>query len=248
MSAKEANSLNQEELAVLIRSFEYIDQAAIVASLDRKILDLNQKGQDLFGYSPSELKGQSTQILYAYASDYERLGNTRYRPDFTDNKGSTTVKYRDKNGREFFGSTHGGPLKDASGKPIGFVALISDESARLAVEEALNKLHTITSSRHLSFEDRVKAILKLGTELFHLPIGIFSQIEGSNYVVQHAVHPEDALEEGMAFDLEGTYCSHVYAANDVQGFPHVSHSTIATHPCFINFGLEAYLRAYFCRW
>ncbi|EMK6591619.1 PAS domain S-box protein, partial [Vibrio cholerae] len=62
------------ELKIVLRAFEYLNQAAIVASLDRKILGLNQKGQELFGYELDELIGVSTEILYADSEDYIRLG------------------------------------------------------------------------------------------------------------------------------------------------------------------------------
>lgn len=235
--------LSDIELSVLKRSFEYIDQAAVIATTERRILHLNRAAESLFGYESTELIGQLTQVLYDDSDDFMRMGQLRYHAQASAKNTTVTVKYKDKNGRAFFGTTHGGAIHDESERVIGFVALINDESARLAVEEALNTLHSITSSRELNFKQRVQAILELGTELFKLPIGIVSQIEGSSYIVKQAVHPENSLEEGLSFDLEGTYCSHVYKANDIQGFHHVSQSEIATHPCFINFGLEAYLGA-----
>ncbi|MGR5065263.1 diguanylate cyclase [Photobacterium sp. DNB22_13_2] len=231
------------DLTTLIRGYEHLSQAVVVASLNREVLGLNQKARELFGYTAEELYKQSTIVLYSEPKEYYRLGATRYYLD-ADAKSrgeSITVKYKTKFGEEFIGKTYGGVVKDEYGENIFFVALISDESVRLAVEEALNKLHLITSSRHLTFKQRVDAILKLGTELFGLPIGIFSEINGNQYVVKQAVHPDNSLEEGMTFDLSGTYCSHVIKANDVQGFNHVSSSEVASHPCFINFGLEAYL-------
>ncbi|MBO1396981.1 sensor domain-containing diguanylate cyclase [Vibrio cholerae] len=229
------------ELKIVLRAFEYLNQAAIVASLDRKILGLNQKGQELFGYELDELIGVSTEILYADSEDYIRLGNERYNTQGEVSDEEFTVKYKNRDGKIFHGATYGGVLKNGNGQSIGFVALVNDESVRLEIEEALNKLHQVASSRQLNFKQRVNAILKLGTELFKLPVGIFSRIEGSTYFIEQAVHPENILEEGMSFELEGTYCSHVYLANDVRGFNYVSKSEISTHPSFINFGLEAYL-------
>lgn len=116
-------------------------------------------------------------------------------------------------------------------------------ASRQPTEHALSQLHQITASQDLSFEQRVDAILKLGTEHFGLPIGIFSKIVDNKYEIQQARHPENALTPGMAFELGNTYCVHVINADDVCGFHHVGDSEVRTHPCYQNFGLEAYLGA-----
>lgn len=237
------NTLSDQDLAVLSRGFEYLDQATVITSLDRQILGVNLKACELFGYQVSELVHKSTQIFYATIEEYERLGKERYNGLNKSTNTATNVQYTTKSGKSFVGRTHGGIVYDDNGNPGCIVTLISDVTTQVATEEALNRLHRITSSRQLSFEQRVHAVLELGTRLFGLPIGIFSKVTESEYVVQQAVHPENALEKGMTFDLAGTYCSHVYNANDVQGFNHVSNSSIACHPCFKNFGLEAYLGA-----
>ncbi|MEZ9229901.1 diguanylate cyclase [Vibrio amylolyticus] len=231
------------DLSLLSRVFEHMDQAVVIASLDRTILSINRAASELFGYSLDELYNKSTRALYFDADEFQRLGDTRYNPDLNALSQSTLAKYQTKFGHQFLGKTSGGMIKDDQGENLCIVAMISNESATLAAEEALNQLHSITSSRHMNFTQRVDAILRLGSDLFGLPIAIFSQINGDQYVVKQAVHPEDGLESGMTFELSGTYCSHVFKANDVQGFNHVSKSEIASHPCFIAFGLEAYLGA-----
>lgn len=242
MSQSEGKML-EVDAAVLGRVFEHIGRAIIVASTDRRILNMNLAARELFGYSNNDIVNQSTQILYADSREFDLQGQQRYNASASFDDKSYIVSYKSSSGRIFKGLTSGGPVNDAQGRNQFFVAIIKDDSSRIAAEDVLNQLHSITSSRQLSFKQRVDAILKLGTEHFGLPIGIFSQIIGNQYVVQQAIHPENALEEGMIFDLGVTYCSHVFNANDVKGFNHVSVSDIATHPCFRNFGLEAYLGA-----
>ncbi|WGW01610.1 diguanylate cyclase [Vibrio sp. YMD68] len=229
--------------SLLSKVFEHLDQAVIIASLDRRILTINRAASDLFGYSLDEVINQSAEILYPNREEYLRLGDSRYNPEMNTSESSILVDYQTKFGNGFIGKTSGGVIKDEQGNNLLIVSMISDESASLAAEEALNKLHSITSSRQLDFQQCVHAILQLGIDLFGLPIAIFSQIDGNKYVIKQAIHPEDGLETGMSFELSGTYCSHVYKANEVQGFNHVSKSEIATHPCFVAFGLESYLGA-----
>jgi len=116
-------------------------------------------------------------------------------------------------------------------------------SVGLAANQTLNRLHQIITSQNLNFEQRVDAILKLGTEHFGLPIGVFSKIVEDQYEIQQAVHPENALTPGMSFELANTYSAHVIQAGDVCGFNHVGQSDVKTHSSYQNFRLEAYLGA-----
>ena len=223
--------------------FEHLPRAFIIASVERKILNMNQAAKVLFGYQNDELINISTKTLYANQSSYSEQGEKRYNSQVKKSNQTSIVEYKTKSGKMFQGNTSSGQIKDKAGKVLFFVASIEDESQRLKAEETLAKLHVITSSRDLDFKERVHEILLLGSQQFDLPIAIFSKIIGENYIVKQAIHPENALETGMAFPLGITYCSHVYKANDVQGFSHVSESDISLHPCFDNFGLEAYIGA-----
>ncbi|MGO1297677.1 MAG: bifunctional diguanylate cyclase/phosphodiesterase [Vibrio sp.] len=242
---QQINTANEQELAILLRALEHLDQAAMLTSLDRHILGFNKQARELFGYEIEEIEHKSTRLFYATEQEYERLGEQRYNEPTPTANTAINVQYVDSKNEVFIGRTHGGLVYDATGTPYCIMTLISDITVQMATEEALNQLHMITSSRQLTFEQRVNAILELGSGLFGLPIGIFSKIneDASEYIIQQAVTPDNTLEPGMTFDLSTTYCSHVFKANDVLGFHHVSKSHIATHPCFKNFGLEAYLGA-----
>ncbi|SIO94612.1 sensor domain-containing diguanylate cyclase [Vibrio spartinae] len=234
-------ALSGLDTQTLAHVFEHIEMAVVVATLGREVVCMNAAARTLFRYSSEEIYHQSTALLYADQDDFIRLGQERFNTNADDTNEPYVVRYINAAGESFQGQTSGGLIKNAQGTPIFFVAIIQDDSARLAAEETLNRLHLITSSRQLAFQERIEAILELGTSYFGLPIGIFSKISGDQYMIQQVIHPENALEAGMTFELGITYCSLVYQANDVQGFSHVSESEIVTHPCFENFGLEAYL-------
>ncbi|WNJ94742.1 diguanylate cyclase [Vibrio ruber] len=237
------DTLSGLDSQTLAHVFEHINMAVVIATLERKVVFMNAAARTLFRYSNEEIYNQSTMQLYADEEDFVRLGQERFNTNAADTKEPYVVRYINAAGESFQGQTSGGLIKNSQDKPLFFVAIIQDDSARLAAEDILNRLHSITSSRQLTYSERIQAILELGTSHFGLPIGIFSKISGEQYVIQQVVHPEGTLKPGMTFELGGTYCSLVYQANDVQGFSHVSESQIATHPCFENFGLEAYLGA-----
>ncbi|WP_413699739.1 diguanylate cyclase [Psychromonas sp. KJ10-10] len=239
-TAETSQTLNINTLASV---FEHLPNAFVIASVERKVLNMNKATEALFGYRNDELLQHSTEVFYANKSIFSEQGEKRYNPELKLSNKVSFVEYKTKSGQLFLGNTSSGHIKDKAGNVLFFVASVTDESERLKAEESLAKLHEITSSRDLNFKERVDAILQLGSQQFNLPIAIFSKIVGDNYIVKQAIHPENALEKGMTFPLGDTYCDHVYQANDVQGFSHVSESEISLHPCFINFGLEAYIGA-----
>ncbi|NOH82343.1 diguanylate cyclase [Vibrio sp. 03-59-1] len=238
-----SSRLDDLDVFMLNQAFAHINSAVIVADLSRKIVMVNAAATSLFGYSEEELLNQSTRMLYADESNFYKTGKDRFNPTAKKENEASHVQYRCKSGRIFQGQTSGGAIKNISGNNAFYIGIILDESYRLSAEETLNQLHKVTSSRDLNYSERVQAILELGCTHFQLPIGIVSKISGNHYEVQNATHPDDALSAGMVFDLTGTYCCHVFKANDVQGFHHVAQSSIAKHPCYENFGLEAYLGA-----
>lgn len=223
--------------------FAHIETAVIIASLDRKIVSVNEAAEQLFGYSEEELISQSTRVLYANEHDFSDLGKVRFNDTADYNDDTSVVTCKSKFHYIFKAQITGGPVKDTAGKNLFYVAMIHDDSSRLNAEDTLNKLHSITSNQRLSFKQRLDAILHLGSEHFGLPIGIFSKISGDQYVIQQAIHPENGLKEQMTFNLGETYCSHVYQANEVKGFHNASNSEIESHPCYQNFKLEAYIGA-----
>lgn len=108
---------------------------------------------------------------------------------------------------------------------------------------SLRRLHDITVNPSLSFDDKIDAILRLGTETFGLPLAITSHIEGDVYTVKYIVGPDGAPSEGTQFDLGETFCLHTLKADAPTSFHHAGRSEIRTHPCYRRFGLESYIGA-----
>ncbi|MBE2168078.1 MULTISPECIES: diguanylate cyclase [unclassified Cobetia] len=220
-----------------------IDDIILLADDQRHITYLNDSAVKAFGYPREALIGKQTRMLYASSDEFERQGQRRFRVDAQPAKEGRVIRYRRQDGTYFYGETLGGPIKDPTSDNIFMFGLIRDVSRRVTAEHTLHSLHAITSSRELNFNERIDELLKLGCAHFGLPIGIFSRIQGGEYVVQRACHPEDLLEPGLSFSLSDTYCDHVYKADCVQAFHHVASSEIRNHPCYANFNLEAYIGA-----
>ncbi|SIO34430.1 diguanylate cyclase [Salinivibrio sp. ES.052] len=240
----ESTDQYQHIATILPSLFRHLDTAVVIADTERRIQFFNPQAEALFGCGLADVKGASTRILYAEQEDFIATGKDRFNTEAVHTYYDTyVVRYKTANGHVFLGETHGGPVCDEQQVITMYVAFIQDISTRVEVESTLNQLHSITSARNLDFCRRVERILSLGCKHFNLPIGILSQIHGQRYTVQYAQHPDNALHPGQVFDLKKTYCCHVYEANEAQGFHHVAQSNIKTHPCYEQFGLEAYIGA-----
>lgn len=106
---------------------------------------------------------------------------------------------------------------------------------------ALRRLHVITSDDGLPLSEKIQKILELGCELFDLPFGIVSHVVNDDYTVEYCHSPNGELAQGAVFDLGVCYCLHTLRRNEVTGFFHAGQSSIAEHPCYEVFQLEAYL-------
>ncbi|KPZ57189.1 MULTISPECIES: ATP-binding protein [Pseudoalteromonas] len=107
----------------------------------------------------------------------------------------------------------------------------------------LRRFHDIVSNQTLDFDSKIKSLLAFGLEVFSLDIAIISKIEANTYTVLHAITPDNSLVTGTQFELDGTYCVHTLSAGSALSFHKASQSTIANHPCYINFQLESYIGA-----
>jgi PAS domain S-box-containing protein len=120
-------------------------------------------------------------------------------------------------------------------------AAATEMMARNRIESALRALHEITSDQDRGFNDKVKALLATGCQIFGLPIGILSWIRSDRYHVVEAVCPDDSLKSGREYDLEGMYCRETLNSDDPVAFEHAAASPWVDHPCYVNSKLEAYL-------
>ncbi|NKF50022.1 sensor domain-containing diguanylate cyclase [Shewanella sp. WXL01] len=110
-------------------------------------------------------------------------------------------------------------------------------------ELVIRRLYQITQSHHQGFEQQLSELLKMGLERFELDIGILSNIEGDNYLVEHCVTPDDvSLKSGDCFDFGESYCNITCKAKGPISIEHMGKDDkYASHPAYKAFGLESYI-------
>jgi len=134
------------------------------------------------------------------------------------------------------------PFRSPQGQIIGTISVCRDVTGLHRHLDALQHLHSITSSGD-SPEQQIASVLELGTRYLSLPLGLISRIEDQDYEILFVAPGLEGVEPGMHFSLGETYCWHTLGANDVVGFHQAGKSEIAGHPCYQKFSLEAYLGA-----
>lgn len=239
---EDAADLFQHE-AIVRAIFDDVPDVMVLADPERRIVRLNPASMRIFGYSMAELVGQPTSVLYDQLEEFEQQGRERFNPTATATTAPYVVRYRRRNGEVFPGETIGVPVRDRAGQTLGFLGIIRDIGARVKFEDSLRRLYSISSSRALSGEEKIVAMLEVGAALFDLPLGIVSEITADEYVIKYAVCPHDEIAPGQSFTLGETYCLHTLHADGPTGFHRASASDIRDHPCYRKFGLEAYIGA-----
>ena len=127
------------------------------------------------------------------------------------------------------------------GEVTGLYLCMQDVTAQRKTLHTLKCLHKVTANTCLSLDEKLQRILQVGAEQFALPIGLISSIEGEAYRVEYSHTPNGEVLPGDIFELGNTYCVHTLKSDLPTSYFHTALSDIKEHPCYQNFGLEAYI-------
>ncbi len=119
--------------------FNSLDEAVLVLTPDRKLVNINEAARKMFGHSKDELAGLSTEVLHVDHEHYRKFGR-RIKEAF-DKGGSAIFEFRSrrKNGDVFPTEHTVSLLKNDQGKPLGIVSVVRDNTERKQAEEARRK-------------------------------------------------------------------------------------------------------------
>ena len=225
----------------LANLFDTLPEAVVVADRERRVVYINAAAETLFGYRLADLRGRKAEIIYANQADFLNMGKQRYNTTASRGFSAYRVLYQCSDGSQFLGQTSAGGLSGAQGEIQGYLALIRPARSVEQSVDTLQRLHAITADMKRDHRARMADILALGARHFGLDLAILSSIQGEVYRVEHCHDPAGGLSPGTTFDLGGTYCVHALSADGPVGFHHAGESEIRTHPCYRDFGLEAYI-------
>lgn len=117
--------------------FDAMPDAVVFADPDRHIRLVNPAFTQMLGYSPAEVRGRTTEFLYADPADYVEQGRRRFHREPGGERGVYEMRYRRKNGDEFWAETSGAQILGPDGTVLGLMGMQRDITARKQAELTL---------------------------------------------------------------------------------------------------------------
>ena len=107
--------------------------------------------------------------------------------------------------------------------------------------EALQRLYAVSSDRDRSFERKVDAILRLGTEYLDLDNGFLTRIEQGTQHVERSVATHPGLEAGESCPLDEAYCKRTIELDRLLTVVNAADEGWEGDPAHDRFGLGSYV-------
>ena len=127
----------EDELRRLSKAVEQSPASVVITDLNGSIEYVNPKFTELTGYTLAEALGQNPRILKSGempAEEYRKLWQTIQTGEWRGE-----LHNRKKNGELYWESASICPIRDASGKPVHYLAVKEDITERKRIEAALRK-------------------------------------------------------------------------------------------------------------
>lgn len=194
---------SEEKLRLM---FESVTQGVMVSDLNANIVEVNQAALRMHGYDrKDEVIGRSTFEFIAEKDRTKARRNLRraIEQDYVNNIEYTLLG---KDGTEFDAELSAAVMRNASGTPIGFVAITQDISERKRAEERERQLQ-----EQLNLSSRLASIGELAAGVAHEINNPLTVILGFSHLLLRK-----CADEKVRQDLEAIYSAAARAAKVVE--------------------------------
>lgn len=201
--------------------FEHNPSAVYRSTVDGHLLDCNEAMVRLFGYPDrSSFLAQPAAALFWDPEERPLILRRLLEEEVIRN---VEVRFRKRNGELFWALKNEGLLRSPDGKPTAIEGTLLDITERKRAEEALaaerrmseealrqseaavRSLHEIAGSQDLSFREKVRSLLNLGSEVFGMELAALHQADGDMCVVVEAKSPGNFLLRGERVEMRHTF-------------------------------------------
>jgi PAS domain S-box-containing protein len=195
---------------------ETVTDAVVTIDADGTIRRANSATEDVFGYEPAELVGESIELL---APD----GPTDRHQDAIDRYVDSGERTTDRRDIELPGERKDGESIDLSVSIAAhtargeqrFTAVIRDITEQKRRERAFRAANEVFSDADRDFEEKTDRLLSIAREAVGTSFATLSEVVDDGYVFDTVVAPSDAgLESGDTVPLETTNCERVVASGE----------------------------------
>ncbi len=138
---KQAEEALRESEEKLKRMFESATDGIVVTDLNGNIIEVNESAVRLYGSDSKEkLIGRSAFEFIAEKDRAQVMEVLKSALEDGQIRRNVEITFLTEDGREYFAEVSSALLKDASGNPVGFIAITRDITERKKAEEEIRKL------------------------------------------------------------------------------------------------------------
>lgn len=171
-----------------------VPEAVIVADPDRRVSIVNPAVEELFGYTPGQLLGRQTAVLYEALDDYEAMGKKNFNPGSHYQRDRFALSCRRADGSVFEGAVSSADVRTEAGEHLGYLGVIRDVTEEKRFERAKDTLIATVSHELKNPLAALQGALRLlGARETELP-------EGSQKLLAIALRNATAIER-MTSDI-----------------------------------------------
>ena len=221
---------------------ENVDFSVITINEDNVVQYANETVEEMFGYTPDELVGQSLDMVVpdrlerthsAAVERYLREGDRHLNWEWVE------LPARHRDGHEFpVGISFG---EYADGETHFFSGVLRDVSKRHKHETSRRRLYEITADTELTTDETIERVLELVCEYFGMESGFLTQIEDDTQRIVKANSPHDAIQPGSECPLSESYCRKTIEIDELMTVTQAGASGWEDDPAYDRFGLETYI-------
>lgn len=179
----------------------------ILSDLNGKILMVNRSGAVLFGYQKvEELVGKSVIELIAPEDTQRAMNSMRTRPETGLARSEEYAMVR-KDGTRFFVEISASLLRNAEGKPLGFIGIARDITGRKRAEERLQKLNRCFLSLGTDPLENIQKIALTGGEILEADLVRYGRMEKGSFDIFSSMQadkgfmPLEKVEDYLCYQL-----------------------------------------------
>jgi len=201
----------KERENVLYRDKRAMDEAPVGISIsdpskeDNPIIYVNDRFEELTGYSEAEATGRNCRFLQGPDTDPEAVETMRTAIENGERVTVELQNYR-KDGSEFWNQVSIAPVHDEDGDVVNYVGFQQDVTPQRRRRTVLREMYEIISDRHQTFEEQVTALLELGRAELGTDYGTLSEIRDDDYIFQVVDLDDDSFQAGDVAPLSATNC------------------------------------------